>query len=313
MNVNNPTTTPTSNLSDPAFMVDLATSRHIPFDAPFYAPTLTPISDPTRVAFAGCWHGRYDLIGPVMQAAATAGADVLVHTGDFLYDNPTAGKALYVIDEWAKRLNMPVVAVRGNHDNPALYHKAVVATRRRNKTKDGTLRVPDGFARLSEHVLHAPNGLTWVWNGVRFGALGGAFSVDRAARMVDVSYWSGEVVTPRDVSTLTQAGPIDVLVTHDVPTGAVLNLPATRPEWWDIENAEKHRLLLRKAVDAVRPSWVVAGHMHLRQTTGFWIHDDSTPQQVRVDVLNRVESGIPENLLVCDLVDGAMNAVTVTL
>lgn len=278
-------------------------------DVPFYGANLLPVPEPSRVAYAGCWHARHDLIADAMHAAKTAGADTLVHTGDFLYTGTSAAKALMVIEETAQELDMFVVAVRGNHDEPSLYRRAVTATRRRSATMTRRGQAPpqDPFARLSERVLHAPNGTRWTWGGVEFVALGGAFSVDRAARTLDVSYWAGEVASPRDVGKVKSGGPAQVMITHDIPDGADLQLPPNPPDWWDLDNAQAHRRLLRSAVDVVRPDWVIGGHMHVRRTASIWLPEG---HQVRVEVLDRVESGVANNLLVADLIDGQVLPVS---
>lgn len=271
-------------------------------DVPFYAPDLIEVPTPTRVAFAGCWHARREFVEDAMRHAKEHGADVIVHTGDLLYTYPSANKMLMEMERVAEDLDMFVVSVRGNHDDPALFKKAATSTRRRNK--NGV--VSDGFARFSSRILHAPNGLHWNWQGVEFVALGGAFSVDRAARVRDVSYWEGEVATPREIGAVKRGGRATVVVTHDIPAGTHLPFGPTRPDWWDIASAEKHRRGLRGAIDVVRPDWVIGGHMHFRFSDGIWLDETKTEQahQVRVEVLDQIEQGIEGNMMVADLRDG---------
>lgn len=106
------------------------------------------------------------------------------------------------------------MVVGGNHDDPGLLRSAV---------ERGVNQ--DGFAALAPRVLHAPNGVQWVWGGVRFGALGGAPSVDHPARVEGVSWWRDEVISEGEIRTRTSGGPVDVMVTHDVPAGLRLPLP----------------------------------------------------------------------------------------
>lgn len=281
-------------------------------EVPWYGADLIEIPEPSRVAFAGCWHARADLVEPAMRAVKQAGAEVIVHTGDFLYTSPQANQMLFVVEHLAAYLGLFVVVVRGNHDDPALYRKAVELTRRRNKGPECG-GVADGFARLSPHVLHAPNGLRWTWRGVEFVALGGAYSVDRPARIEGVSYWSGEVASGREIKTVARGGHAEVMVTHDIPAGTRLPFPATRPGWWDMEGAEAHRDRLKSAVDVVRPDWIVGGHMHMRFSDGMFLEPEvegGHPHQVRVEVLDRIESGVAENLLIADLCDGEIVQVS---
>jgi hypothetical protein len=284
--------------------------------APWHGPDLLDVPTPTRVAFAGCWHARYDLVAPAMQAAAQAGAQVLVHTGDFLYAAPAAHILLAHVEDLAAHLGLFVVVVRGNHDDPAIFAKAVTSTRRRNKNHDGSLVVADPFARLSPHVLHAPNTARWAWQGVEFVALGGAYSVDRPARIEGHTYWSAEVASPRDMAAVKRAGAATVMLTHDIPAGADLPLPPTTPEWWDLAGAHAHQAALRGVVDVVQPDWVIGGHMHLRHSTSLFLpplHAGSMPQHTRVEVLDKIESGLAGNLLVCDLDDAQMQPLNLPL
>lgn len=276
-------------------------------EVPWHGAALIEVPEPTRVAFAGCWHARADLVRPAMQAARDAGASAIVHTGDFLYTYPSANKMLMEVERIAAEMDMFVIVVRGNHDDPALYKKAVASTRRRNKGPDAGegKGVADGFARLSPHVLHAPNGLRWTWNGVTFVALGGAYSVDRPARIEGVSYWRDEVASPREIGAVKRGGHATVMITHDIPAGTHLPFPPTRPEWWDIDGAERHREALKGAVDAVRPDWIIGGHMHLRFSDGIWLTGaQQDAHQVRIEVLDKIESGLDTNLLIADLRDG---------
>jgi hypothetical protein len=58
----------------------------------------------------------------------------------------------------------------------------------------------------------------------------------------------------------------------------------------------------------LHPDWVIGGHMHLRFSDGIWLTGDPSAEQgahqVRIEVLDKIESGINDNLLVADLRDG---------
>lgn len=62
---------------------------------------------------------------------------------------------------------------------------------------------PEGFLSLSDRVQWIPRGCRWVWNGVRFGAVGGAFSVDWRRRTPGDSWWPDhENVSDTDIERL---------------------------------------------------------------------------------------------------------------
>lgn len=292
----------TGDDSPPSRSVLIRRARSPLLPVPWRAPELLTVPEPTRVAFAGCWHGKSQYVEETLRAARAAGAEAVVHTGDFLYTSPAANESLTVMERVASDLGLFVVAVRGNHDEPALFQRAVTATRRRNRAQV----VADGFARLSPHVLHAPNGLRWTWRGVGFVALGGAYSVDRPARVEGATYWAGETATTREINEVKRGGHAHVMITHDIPTGANVPMPVKRPEWWDVAGAEADRQRLQSAVEVVRPHWVIGGHLHIRHTGGMWLNG---AHQVRVEVLDKIENGIGGNLLIADLVDGSVAPV----
>ncbi len=139
--------------------------------------------------------------------------------------------------------------IDGNHDN----HDAL-----------GTLHPDDdGIVPIGPRCSYLARGLRWEWRGVRFGALGGAFSVDWSDRAVGESWWPGEVLTQADVDRLGER-PLDVLVCHDAPAGAPLRGLALPPA--DEIQAKDVRDLLSEAVRQTRPKLVVHGHWHHRHS-----------------------------------------------
>jgi predicted phosphodiesterase len=249
---------------------------------------ILPVPEPSRVAFAGCWHHESGLIRSAMHAASAGGATMLVHTGDFLMTSPWAEQLVLAVEEEAAALDLMVLVVRGNHDDPAIFARAVTATS----------PSPDGFARLAPHVLHAPHGLRWTWQGLTFAALGGAHSVDRTQRRDGTTWWPEEVATGEEVARTIAGGPVDVLVTHDVPSGTPIPWPATPPDWWDLVGAEAYRQVLRDVVEATRPRWVLSGHLHLRHSDDLYLPGG---HRTHVEVLDSIEHGVHGNVLLADL------------
>jgi hypothetical protein len=55
------------------------------------------------------------------------------------------------------------------------------------------------------------------------------------------------------------------MVTHECPAGIEHAFPPA-PSWWsaaDLRRNDAHRSLLREVVLAVRPRWLMHGHLHL--------------------------------------------------
>jgi hypothetical protein len=55
------------------------------------------------------------------------------------------------------------------------------------------------------------------------------------------------------------------MVTHECPAGIDHAFPPAPPEWSpaDLRRSDAHRGLLREVVLAVRPRWLMHGHLHL--------------------------------------------------
>src|SRR5207302_2100931 len=107
---------------------------------------------------------------------------------------------------------------------------------------------------------------------VRFGALGGAFSIDWRDRTPGKSWWPEEVTTASDVERLG-GEPLDVLVAHEAPAGVPLagfRLPVE-----DEVRSEEVRQLVRAAVQATRPRLVLHGHWQKRNS-----HELSWPAEL---------------------------------
>lgn len=220
-----------------------------------------------KVLFAGDWHGDEDWAAEVIGRAAATGCRWVVQVGDFgfgffrLGDDPTEPGDWAPRCEFARAVSAPAVAagvrvvfIDGNHDNPVLLGR--LAERR---GPDGD----EGFVPIEDHLWWAPRGHRWTWGGVRFGALGGAYSVDRRWRTKGVDYWKEETTTPADVARLGPA-PLDVLACHDAPVRPARFDPLPRPSHRKVDEAS--RAQIAAAVAATTPSLVVHGHWHHRYT-----------------------------------------------
>lgn len=217
---------------------------------------MDPLAEPKRIAFAGDWHMNDRWAVHAIQYASEQGADVILHLGDFGYTFDA--RFMRPVTDALKQAGIPLLFVDGNHeDHPTLLRYAI---------KDNGLR------ELTDAIWHLPRGFRWEWNGVRFLAMGGAHSVDRAWRSPGESWWGGETITPEQVTEASQQGATDVLVAHDCPTGVMIpgiddrtHMPPYPYE--DMLRGDDHRHLLRKLVDATKPRAIWHGHYHTRYET----------------------------------------------
>jgi len=248
-----------------------------------------------RVLLAGDWHGNREWAASCFSAAAGCGADVMLQLGDFGLWPGREDEWLDHVDVLAGASGVPFVWIDGNHENHA-------ALRRWRAVGPAG----DGLVPMRRHVSWAPRGTRWAWAGVRFGALGGAVSIDRFLRRPGVNWWSEEVPTQADVDRLGDDR-LDVLVSHAAPStghvpparlvAALERLPADI-----VADLRAVRDLLDQAVDRTRPRLVVHGHYHVRRS--------GSAGETHVEGLAHDKSSPAEALAVLDL-DGADGGLVV--
>ena len=228
-----------------------------------------PAGATARILVAGDTHGNLDWIDTLAKLASRQRCDGILQAGDFGFwpdlRHLRSHHEIVLNDGWldavAERLAARGVWMRvidGNHD----AHGLAAAS------------CPPGadlVAPVRSGLLDwATRGARWSWCGVRFGALGGAVSVDRDNREEGISWWPTERITDEDVDRLGDA-PLDVLVTHDAPEGVRTRFVDIWPDGmaWGKAGAvsEASRWQVERARQATRPRLVVHGHYHLRHTS----------------------------------------------
>lgn len=214
--------------------------------------TPDPLAEPSRIAFAGDWHGNVNWAVACVEYAAEQRAEAIMHVGDFGYD--FRAKFVRDLDHALRRAAIPLLFVDGNHEDfDTLYRHPV-----RN----------NGLRHVSHWISHIPRGFRWQWAGLTWLGCGGAHSVDRQWREPGKSWWAGETITPEDVDRCVEGGQTDVLISHDCPAGvSIPGLGGSSFPAEEIELAEAHRDVLRQAVNGTRPRLIVHGHYHRNYRT----------------------------------------------
>lgn len=264
------------------------------------ASSMRPIG---TVMVVGDVHGDLGWIKSLLERAHQLGVDTVLSVGDFgigPFRGDTPGTRFGPKTERiAAKNGVTVYVVPGNHEN---YDTISALTPR-----------PDGWLEMSGHVRVAPRGHRWSWTGVQFGALGGAFSVDWRHRQTGRDWWPAvEEVRPEDIERLG-SGDLDVLVSHDVPSGIPIGpgglfSPHPIPEA-DLARAQVSRDLLLDAVRRTRPELLLCGHHHQRLSTtlppevaardvrptvaarNLGYEDAEARKHVRIEVLDREHTG----------------------
>lgn len=210
---------------------------------------------PWRVVFAGDWHGDKHWAVKCVRFAHDAGADFIVHVGDLGYNYERAYKDGYIFNKPLQRAldkyDINLIWIDGNHDNHHWLRQLPVR--------------PDGFVQTGAkgRVFWAPRGLRWTWADVKFGALGGAYSINHKHLEEGYSLFSDlEDIQPKDVELLGHEK-LDILLTHEVAEGT----PVRRLFKMDQFRENITRATRLKVLDAVnntRPDLTFAGHWHQR-------------------------------------------------
>lgn len=216
-----------------------------------------------KILIAGDWHRDAHWAVETIKAAQQQGIRDLIHLGDLGafwpsdYPEPPSranplGSAYGFtrsLSAAVRNANLRFMFIDGNNDN----HEFLARLPRRC----------GGRAEMMG-LLYLPRGTRFRLGGRRFGALGGALSLDRAQRRSRVDWWPEEEVAPDDVRRLG-GKPLDVLLSHEVPSGAGLPSPfRLHPDTEQAANRSSE--LVQAAVDATQPAHVFSGHWHQRHT-----------------------------------------------
>jgi hypothetical protein len=222
---------------------------------------------------------------------------VIVQLGDFGAWEHTPDGVRYFDDvsEAAVEAGIAVYWLDGNHDKSSLVCSLY-----------GMMADAEGFLQVRDNLLYAHRGHRWTWSGVRFMALGGAYSVDKPYRLkreaqllaqarrdnerrrawdapplplpdVEGMFWFPEEEIRQEElhGILANRTPVDVLLTHDKPR-------ASNPQWQlrDLPECWPNQDRIQKAVTALHPKLLVHGHLHWRYRDTIRAGDDDQWCQV---------------------------------
>jgi len=174
---------------------------------------------------------------------------ILIHVGDIGTGFDSRQLDDYTLDElneYCRINNGRILAIRGNHDDPAAF----TSNSRYNR----------------EFIEFIPDYTYRTINGKVFLFVGGATSIDRTQRIVGKSYWIDEKFVLPD--TYESLAPCDVLVTHSAPLDVYPSDGLSRiAGWFKLDPTLKEELieertLIRKLYETVHPSINLYGHFH---------------------------------------------------
>ncbi|MGW4365912.1 metallophosphoesterase family protein [Nocardia takedensis] len=236
------------------------------------------------VLMTGDLHGNTGHALATVRTAARDGCDRIFVLGDFgAWEHIADGRHYFdVVDRVARRHRVQVYFLDGNHDKSSLLHRMY-----------GAEPDDDGFLVCRKSIRYAPRGLRWTWEGTRFAAFGGAYSVDKAWRLAqeaieerkaarrrrfgsarhpvtaETLWFPEEEMTDEECDALlVDDTAVDVLLTHDKPRDAA-------PEWnrKDLPECLPNQDRVQRIVRTLRPRLVLHGHLHYRYTDTLVLDD----------------------------------------
>jgi hypothetical protein len=217
---------------------------------------------PRRVMIAGDWHGNAKWACHVISEAATLlhGEEwpLVLQLGDFGVWPGAAGAAYAdAVRDACSASGVRVRFIDGNHED----FTQLEGLRVRDRLDDGG----DWFGfPMDEPLAWLPRGYRWQWHGRTWLALGGGVSLDKAVRVAGRDWWPQEEITEEQAAAVIADGPADVMLTHDCPDGVRHSFPPP-PQFWDrrdLARNDAHKTRLQRVVTAVRPHWLMHGHLH---------------------------------------------------
>ena len=174
----------------------------------------------------------------------------ILQVGDFGMGFYESNAFLNAVENAAKKKNVTIMAIRGNHDDPCYF--------------DGE--------RIRPHILLLDDYTRIDWEGTNILVVGGAISIDRKARDLYKNYWPDE-----NIKLQANPGKCDILITHSCPMSSLpiefMGLEGIS-HWTDkddlleediIKERKDHATLLKQT----QPKRHYCGHFHIS-------HDDGT-------------------------------------
>ncbi len=215
---------------------------------------------------AGDTHGDLHHLRYLLTVAKDKKCDRIFVLGDFGWWAHTRWGVSFLeqLSLSANLKNIRIYWLDGNHDKISHLYK--------HYGSDQYLD-PEGFIQTHPYLHYAPRGKRWIWDGVRFIALGGAWSIDKKERLIQernsgpgTQWFPEEQMTDREMDQiLKNREPVDVMLAHDMPRGS-------DPGWHrkSFQECEENQNRLQWAVRALDPMLYLHGHLHWPYEFEMW-------------------------------------------
>lgn len=215
--------------------------------------------DVADIVFVGDVHGKYRELGFEIADRFKIENSVFFALGDFGMGFHKPAYYDYEMFRLSKKLekgNNHLFVLRGNHDDPAYFEKL---------TKHDNVTILPDYSVVSINLKNIV-------------VIGGAISVDRTQRKVDVTYWKNEPVI-FDTKKLQKLSNIDIVATHTAPNFCHPTSKEGIKLWMEQDSKLRHDLdLERKTMTDIYDELVMNnknithwfyGHFHMNHTEVF--------------------------------------------
>lgn len=198
------------------------------------------------IYFIGDNHGQYDHMVSIVKSFDLRDC-YLIHLGDggegFLPTDKQCRQFVY-LNEFFSTRNVHYMSIRGNHSDPFYFQ--------------GESRiVHSNFELIEDYTVMEYNGKT-----IQF--VGGAVSIDRAARTEGISYWIDEAF----VLDENKAQKVDILITHTAPSWCYPQqvnsfvLEWARGDEYLLDDLVVERQYVDRLFEICQPTLHLYGHFH---------------------------------------------------
>lgn len=147
------------------------------------------------------------------------GPSILIVLGDFglMWNEALYDRHVKVISDLIKEIapNLTLAFLSGNHENFNLIRKLEEVEKWGNKV---------GY--VADNIFHLKTGRVYTIDGETYAIYGGAFSIDRAQRVENVSWWKEEITSAQENQLFREEmfaknWSIDYLLTHTCATNDI--------------------------------------------------------------------------------------------
>lgn len=217
-----------------------------------------------KIMLAGDTHGDIRNVAHKIDAAKKVGGiQRIVILGDYgCWWGFEGVKFIDECNELAKKNNLQIFAIPGNHECYDLWNSIVDTAQKTGATSHG-------WAYARTHVLLSPRVHAFKWGGKRFVVAGGAVSIDKQYRLEYQAKKGKQIWSPDEQLTDDEVGQaqryaneydkIDYFLTHDC---------SNRTPWHGRLKPDPDSQMHRDKIDCIlgvlSPTMHFHGHMHTR-------------------------------------------------